>query len=447
MSVFDASVQSTKWEITSPADKQHHQQDHNVYQTLSDANIKAGNAEISLRHVHWEFNVFRHIPCIVRDLPNTNLVHTMQISMTDHLQKWNFPFMKTHERLDKYNAIWLSVPAYHDITPKTKSTEEVSQWNGKEMKEMSQYQLGVVTQALQGGSPAQHPISNCPIECTRALLEFYMYARYKSHNDATLCHMEVALHRFHTFKDVFLLGRAGKRAKAKSNTLRTQLMKKRTVDKETNPETWTASKKRREMNAWREYISHEIDVSKELDADFPLPMIHLMSPWVEQICWYGAFQQYSADRHEQARKTNFKDGWNASNHTVNYLPQVITFQRRILFFVIRELKLQACAQHRENCAATCKVLSSGAAVAAPLSSQSYAKPEFMRPQTCRDGKHPDAMIEDFRALLTDLQDAMLRVTIYNGTREFIKHKSRNNTYISDVQLHPMELCIYNGINV
>jgi len=60
----------------------------------------------------------------------------MQIGMLDHLQNWIFHFMNTHERLDKYNAIWLSVPAYHDLTPKNMSYEAVSQWNGKEMKEM-----------------------------------------------------------------------------------------------------------------------------------------------------------------------------------------------------------------------------------------------------------------------------------------------------------------------
>jgi len=391
--------------------------------------------------------MFRHIPCIVSDLPKPDLLHTMQIGMLDHLQKLIFHFMNTQERLDKYNAIWLSVPAYHDLTPKDMSYEEVSQWNGKEMKEMSRYLRGVVTQSLRGGSPAQRPIFNHAIECTRALLEFYMYARYKSHDDATLSYMEDALHRFHTFKDVFLLGRAGKKAKAKANALRTELGKKRNVDEETNAETWTPSKKRHKMNAWRDYIRHEIDISKELDTDSNVPKIHLISHSVEQIRRYEALQQYAADRHEQAHKTNLKDGWNASNHNLNYLPQVLTFQRRILYFEVRELNLQAIAQRRENSAAACKVLPSGADLAAPLSPQSYAKPEFMGPQNHRDGKHPDPMIKDFRALLDNTQDATHRVAIYSGTREFIKHKSRNMTYISDEQLHSMELCIYHGIKV
>jgi hypothetical protein len=42
------------------------------------------------------------------------------------------------------------MPAYHDFTPKHQLYEEVSQWNGKEMKKMSRYLLEVVTQSLQG---------------------------------------------------------------------------------------------------------------------------------------------------------------------------------------------------------------------------------------------------------------------------------------------------------
>jgi hypothetical protein len=149
---------------------------------------------------------------------------------------------------------------------------------------------------------------------------------------------------FQTFKDVFLLGRAGKKAKAKAFGLRTELVKKRKVDKETNADTWTQSKKRSEMNACWDYISQEREVSKESDADYIFPKIHLMSHWVGQIRRYGTLQQYSAESPEHAPKTNLKDVWNASNHNRNYLPQVITFQCRILCFEIRELKLQALAQ-------------------------------------------------------------------------------------------------------
>jgi hypothetical protein len=64
-----------------------------------------------------------------------------------------------------------------------------------------------------------------------------MYALYKSHDDATLSHMEDSLRCFRTFKDVFLLARGGKNAKTKANALRTELVKMRKLDKETNATT------------------------------------------------------------------------------------------------------------------------------------------------------------------------------------------------------------------
>jgi len=54
------------------------------------------------------------------------------------------------------------------------------------MKDRGRYLIGVATKSLQGGSPIQHPIFSHAIECTEALLELYMYARNKSHSDATL---------------------------------------------------------------------------------------------------------------------------------------------------------------------------------------------------------------------------------------------------------------------
>jgi hypothetical protein len=140
--------------------------------------------------------VILHIPCNVSNLPKLDLLHTLQIGMLDHS-------LKTHERLDKFNAIWRSVPVSHDLTRENQSYVEDSKWIGKEMKEMRRYHLGIVTQSLQGGSPPQRPVVNCGMECTRGLLEFYIYVRFKSHDDVTLNNMEGALHHFHTFKDVY----------------------------------------------------------------------------------------------------------------------------------------------------------------------------------------------------------------------------------------------------
>jgi len=106
--------------------------------------------------------------------------------------------------------------------------------------------------------------------------------------------MEDALSRFHTFKDVFSLGTAGKEVEAKANSLRMEVVKMQKIDNNTIAETWTPSNKWCEMNAWRDYISLKIDVSKQIYADFNFPKIDLGSHQVEQIRRYGALQQYSA---------------------------------------------------------------------------------------------------------------------------------------------------------
>jgi len=71
----------------------------------------------------------------------------------------------------------------------------------------------------------------------------------------------------------------------------------------------------------------------------------------------------------------------------------------------------------------------------------------MRPQNRRDGQHCDAMIKDCRVRLDNTQDATHRMLLFNGRWEFLKHKSRNKTYISDEQLHTMEFCIHHCIKV
>ena len=64
--------------------------------------------------------------------------------------------------------------------------------------------------------------------------------------------------------------------KAKADTLRTELVKKQSVDEETNAESWILSEMRCAMSTWQDYISHKIDVSFELDANFNVPKIHLL---------------------------------------------------------------------------------------------------------------------------------------------------------------------------
>jgi hypothetical protein len=78
-----------------------------------------------------------------------------------------------------------------------------------------------------------------------------------------------------------------------------------------------------------------------LDADLNIPKFHFRFHCVEQIWCYGAMQQYCAERYEQPHKMNIRAGCKASNHNLNYLPQVVTVQWHILCFPFREINLEA----------------------------------------------------------------------------------------------------------
>jgi hypothetical protein len=160
------------------------------------------------------------------NLLKPDLIHAFPISMLDCLQKWIFNFMKTHEQLNKYYEIWLSVPAYHNLTPKTKSNENVSQQKGKEMNEICQDIVGVVTRTVRGGSTIQCCTFNHPFEGRWAMFEFYMYGPCKSLDLMALSYIEDAWCWFHILSEAPIVGSAGKMVKAKANAPTTKLIMK-----------------------------------------------------------------------------------------------------------------------------------------------------------------------------------------------------------------------------
>jgi len=322
--------------------------DHNKYWMLSDAETMTAYAKLLWGHVRWGDNVSQYIPHIFHVLPQPDLLPKLEIGMCVHLKKLMFHFMKMHEWLNNNNEIWLPLPPYHNLTLQNMAYKEVCQWNRKEMNRIRRYLFEVGTQSLQDGTPTQCSIFNRAIQCTQECLDFYMYSRYASHNNAKLSYMEDAYRRFPTFKSIFLLWWAGNKAKAKTYALRMELVKKRKVDKVTNPETWTLLNTQDEITPWLGYIIPKENSSMAVDTNVIHQTIHLISHRVEQMRSYGALQLHSAKRHEQVHETNLKDRRNASNHNLNYLPDVSTILLCIRGFEIRELNIQRLHPRLEN---------------------------------------------------------------------------------------------------
>jgi len=81
---------------------------------------------------------------------------------------------------------------------------------------MTRFLVGVTRNASRNPTPGEKAAIKSGVECTRALVEFYMYCQYESHDEDTLNLMEDALCRFHNTKVVFFQFRAGKRLSAEA---------------------------------------------------------------------------------------------------------------------------------------------------------------------------------------------------------------------------------------
>src|SRR5437588_11150813 len=99
---------------------------------------------------------------------------------------------------------------------------------------MIRFPVGATCNALRNPTPGEKAAFESTVECTRALVEFYMYCQYESHDEDTLNLIEDALRCFHNTKGVFLLFRAVKRLSAEAKDKQTELCNERDAEIKTN---------------------------------------------------------------------------------------------------------------------------------------------------------------------------------------------------------------------
>ena len=160
--------------------------------------------------------------------------------------------------------------------------EEVSRWNGGEIKTMTQFLVGVTRNAIQNPNPVQKATFESAVECTRSLIEFYMYCQYDSHDGDTFNLMEDAICRSHSTKGVFLQYRAGKRLTAEAKDRRTELGAERDDELKANQKK-SAAHRQRIRNYWKTIIESEMSEFIKEGSDFNFPKIHLMQHFREEV--------------------------------------------------------------------------------------------------------------------------------------------------------------------
>lgn len=108
----------------------------------------------------------------------------------DHLVKWCTDIMGTRNLDNRFKAM----TNFPGLLHFKKGITGISQWTGREHKEMQRVLLCVLAGA----------VDRKVMTAARSLLNFIFYAQYQSHTCDTLSRMQQALDTFHASKDIFI---------------------------------------------------------------------------------------------------------------------------------------------------------------------------------------------------------------------------------------------------
>ena len=250
-----------------------------------------------IRSVLWQIPNVRSTEIVRADL-----LHNVYLGILKHLMTWIEAFLKRHRRQDRFNDIWETLPPYPDFIKPTTSYSQISQWQGKEMRNFGRVILACFAAAICPTVDEVCPPTDIQAEhkkaltCVAALIDFHLMAQYREHNTETLEYLRTYLKRFHDNKSVFLEYRVGKRGKKKMDAV----------------------------------LGAERQATLEQEAHFNFPKMHLLLHYHEQIREYGELVQYSTEVSESMHGA-FKDAYRRSNKNDALVQILDTYTRQHIF--------------------------------------------------------------------------------------------------------------------
>jgi len=251
-------------------------------------------------------NIFHGLDRVsASDLYKPDILHTIYLALFKHIRDWIEAFLQKHGRLQAFDEVWKALPPYRGFLVPKKAYREVTQWQGKEMRNLGRCILGVLAVALrQPGGGQAIPFKRAH-RCVRALVDFNMMAQYRSHTPDTIAYREDYLDRFHRMKDIFLEFRVTKRTQAKVDKQGKEIRRQRALIRER-----LAPSQRRRMRDDNQDQEDELRMDMiHSESHFNFIKIHLLSPFCDHIHQFGNIPMYSTEIGELAHKTQIrKDG-------------------------------------------------------------------------------------------------------------------------------------------
>lgn len=249
-----------------------------------------------------------------------DLLHEMYIGMLRHVLDWVIAFLKKHKRIGVFNTAWEHVPPYPNFRNPKKSYEAVKQWTGYEYRDAGRILLPILVLSLRSPppTPQEHQIFKRVLLCVRNFVDFSLICQFKSHSDQTIKYMEQYLEGFHSYKDVFLEFRAGKKAKLDARMAAGEV---REMLEEVEGTVYQRRKAKEDIrrNAQETGTQSAIDGSH-----FNFPKMHALCHMSEYISRFGNLNQWSTEVSESLHRHLVKQAYNRTNHK-DFFKQIIDY--------------------------------------------------------------------------------------------------------------------------
>ena len=324
----------------------HPTRDYQKYAAIEQHYVNTGDehnsnvASLSAVGVKMGRNVFTGLSRVeIPLLFKPDILHNIYLGLFKHLMQWIEDFLKKHGRQELFDEIWKSLPPYPGFFVPKKAYREVTQWQGKEMRNLGRCILGVFASSLRRPTPTQRSPFRDAIRCVRALVDFSLMAQYQSHTEDTLGYMEQYLSEFHRYKEVFQEFRTSKktRQEADANDEQLRLNHEREL-KEAG--RIPAAKRRRLLDENRTERTDRREEILRNKSHFNFIKLHLLVHYCSHVRKFGNIPMYSTDVGELAHKVQIKEGYRHSNKN-DASRQILQYYGRVHAVSMRLLTLRA----------------------------------------------------------------------------------------------------------
>ena len=126
------------------------------------------------------------------------------------MMDWLVEYLWQREILGRFNDRFKSIPPYPSFQAFKRSYEDVSSWQGKEIRTMMRFLLAVLGPMLIDRVRSVESEEAWVLTCVKSIIEFLLVLGQRSHSDYTLGLLDGGLTTFYKTKFVFRVQRSTK---------------------------------------------------------------------------------------------------------------------------------------------------------------------------------------------------------------------------------------------